>query len=393
MPSSSALAGAQAGGFEGYQALVVRHETAERLAKTVDPHSLPIALVTNISDSPASFVVCFVISADLSAVKTEGAVFAPLHLLPSPPPLPVAAAAELLQRKDGTLTLYSTTGGLHVLLVSVGAASTEDLEAYRTATWRAVTELHAKRAENAAFLIPPSGNTAALVDAIARIAILSNHSFSKYLTQQQTHPLQSLALLHDGREQSALLQRALSVACTVAEGTVFAREVACDRADTFTPSYMQSIAAMVAESHGLKMTVLSAEQLKAQGLYLLASVGQGSKEGEEARLVVLEYKGDPSSDRTIALCGKGVCFDAGGLHLKMTGEIESMHLDVRRLPHSHPGTASALLARCFADRVVCGVLSVLGLCAEIGCGGVPGVHQSVRRVEGEGECGGDAVAH
>ena len=42
------------------------------------------------------------------------------------------------------------------------------------------------------------------------------------------------------------------------------------------------------------------------------------------RLVMLEYRGDPSSDDTIALVGKGITFDTGGLNLKPTGFIEDM---------------------------------------------------------------------
>ena len=59
---------------------------------------------------------------------------------------------------------------------------------------------------------------------------------------------------------------------------------------------------------------------------LLYSVGKSAP--SEPRCVIVEYKGDPNSDKfTHAIVGKGVTFDTGGLNLKPTGHIENMHLD------------------------------------------------------------------
>ncbi len=54
----------------------------------------------------------------------------------------------------------------------------------------------------------------------------------------------------------------------------------------------------------------------------------GKSAPAEPRCIVVEYKGDADSDKfTHAVLGKGVTFDTGGLNLKPTGHIESMHLD------------------------------------------------------------------
>ena len=292
--------------YESNQRLLTRHEALEHTASAIDPHStLSFTLSTDLASSPATVVVAFVTAAELSAVKGEGATLPPLQRLPHPPPLPAAAAADLLHKKGGTLTLYSTSGHPHVLLVNVGTAGTDDEEAYRVAVWTAVTELKASKVQYAALLLP-STHTVRMLDVAVRISVLSLHSFNKYRLQEPPHRVSSLALVYDSAAASeAELQSTLRVASAVSEGTAFAREVACDRADCITPSYLQRIAEMVAASHGLGITVLDAEELQRQGLYLLASVGQGARDGEKARLIVLEYRGDPSSERVIALCGKG----------------------------------------------------------------------------------------
>merc|ERR1719313_2046804 len=58
---------------------------------------------------------------------------------------------------------------------------------------------------------------------------------------------------------------------------------------------------------------------------LISAVGQGAV--IPPRIICLNYNGDPSSSRRLALVGKGVTFDTGGLNLKGTGNIETMYLD------------------------------------------------------------------
>lgn len=70
-------------------------------------------------------------------------------------------------------------------------------------------------------------------------------------------------------------------------------------------------------------------QLRMRGLNMLASVGQAAKTSDSLpRLVVVEYRGRPDSEECVALVGKGVTFDSGGLNLKPTGAIEGMHMDM-----------------------------------------------------------------
>ena len=317
--------------------LMSRNALAEQMAQQVDPHpTLTFTLSPNLQTDAAVLVV-FVTRADLASPTAVAALFPPLlpvaHLFPSPPPFPVAAMEDLLKRPGGCHTLYvvpSAAGAVQqVLLISLGETGgvvTDDN--YRDATYTAIVELKSKKVEHAAILLP-SQHVAQRLDVITRIAVLSNHYFTKYLTKQQVHTVTAITLLNTSLLPLPPLQQVVQVASTVTEGTVFARELATDRADTITPSYMEHICRLVATTSKLRMTVLGQEELRQQGLYLLASVGQGARDGEKARLIVLEYRGDEANaDKVIALCGKGICFDAGGLNLKMTGEIENMHLDM-----------------------------------------------------------------
>ena len=66
--------------------------------------------------------------------------------------------------------------------------------------------------------------------------------------------------------------------------------------------------------------------MRKNGLNLFYEVGKGAV--SEPRCVIVHYQGNPeSNDVDVALVGKGLTFDSGGLNLKPTKYIEDMHLD------------------------------------------------------------------
>jgi leucyl aminopeptidase len=80
-----------------------------------------------------------------------------------------------------------------------------------------------------------------------------------------------------------------------------------------------------AEARGLEVTVLGEEELRAEKFGAMLAVAGGSQ--GKPRLVIAKYK-SPGARRTVALVGKGVTFDAGGLNLKPTGSMEDMKMDM-----------------------------------------------------------------
>ncbi len=75
-----------------------------------------------------------------------------------------------------------------------------------------------------------------------------------------------------------------------------------------------------------EVKVVKGQQLVDLGMNLLHAVGKGAT--SEPRCVAVYYKGNPASDEVeVALVGKGITFDTGGLHLKTYGNMEQMYLD------------------------------------------------------------------
>jgi leucyl aminopeptidase len=92
------------------------------------------------------------------------------------------------------------------------------------------------------------------------------------------------------------------------------------------PQYLANLVEDFAKKHHLKTTVLDEKDMKKEGLGLILAVGQGAV--HQPRLIIAEYHGDPKSKERIALVGKGIVFDSGGMNLKPTGYIEDMKTDM-----------------------------------------------------------------
>ena len=78
--------------------------------------------------------------------------------------------------------------------------------------------------------------------------------------------------------------------------------------------------------HGLKVEVLNEDRLKELGMGALLSVGQGSK--SPSKLVILEWQGAEDAAAPLALAGKGVVFDTGGISMKPAAGMEEMTMDM-----------------------------------------------------------------
>jgi leucyl aminopeptidase len=112
----------------------------------------------------------------------------------------------------------------------------------------------------------------------------------------------------------------------IGEAVNFARLLALTPANDMTPIHMAEAAAGVAKKHGLKFHALDEEQMAAKGMGSILGVSRGSD--EPARMIVLEYTGDPGNQEKLALVGKGLTFDSGGISIKPAENMHEMKYDM-----------------------------------------------------------------
>ena len=167
---------------------------------------------------------------------------------------------------------------------------------------------------------PPGLDPALAAQAIAEGASLAAYRFSRYKNEAKPCLMESLAVVGSGDAAMHGLDRGARVAAAVA----MARDLVNEPARAMTPRRLAELAAEVAEGEGLTLTVLDEVAIAAEGLGGLAGVALGSH--EPPRLIELVYD-PPSPEGSIALVGKGITFDSGGLSIKTAEGMETMKTD------------------------------------------------------------------
>ena len=108
------------------------------------------------------------------------------------------------------------------------------------------------------------------------------------------------------------------------------------------------------EKHGIEVEILGEQEMEKRGMGSLLGAGQGSV--KESKLGIMKWMGGKKDDAPVALCGKGVCFDTGGISLKPGPGMENMRGDMGGAA-AVAGTISALAKR----KAKANVVGIVGL--------------------------------
>ncbi|OMJ89670.1 hypothetical protein SteCoe_8122 [Stentor coeruleus] len=108
---------------------------------------------------------------------------------------------------------------------------------------------------------------------------------------------------------------------------LYARDLANTRGSIATPEFIHQKVLELVKTHenSIKIEVIEGKELQNQGLSLLYNVGKGAQ--IQPRLIILKYSGCSNNTNTLALVGKGITFDTGGLKLKSANSMKDMYLD------------------------------------------------------------------
>jgi leucyl aminopeptidase len=217
-----------------------------------------------------------------------------------------------------------------VLVLGLGAPDKLDEGGLESAGAALAAKLTRANEGPAAVLVDvPAGFGLSEAEMAARLALgarLRAYRFDKYRTTMKDdekpngHPLTLIST------SAAAAQSAFSALEPLAEGVFFARDLASEPANILFPVEMAARAQALTDL-GVKVTVLGEAEMADLGMGALLGVGQGSV--RESQLIVLEWYG--AADKSappVALVGKGVCFDTGGISLKPPGDMWDMKWDM-----------------------------------------------------------------
>jgi leucyl aminopeptidase len=139
----------------------------------------------------------------------------------------------------------------------------------------------------------------------------------------------------------------------VAEGTFMTRDLVNAPANVLTTTEFANQLSEMSEL-GLKVEVLEEKDLEKLGMRTLLSVGQGS--ASPSKVVVMRWEGGEKDDAPLALVGKGVVFDTGGISLKPAGGMEDMTMDM-----GGAGVVSGVMRTLARRKAKANVVGLVGL--------------------------------
>jgi leucyl aminopeptidase len=126
---------------------------------------------------------------------------------------------------------------------------------------------------------------------------------------------------------SSAFEKGIARGRILAEGNIRARDIANHPGNYMTPAQMANEALEIAKETGMDCTVMDEPELIEKGFQGITSVSQGSV--ENCKLIIMDYKGMPeSSDIHMAIVGKGLTFDAGGISIKPSAGMHMMKYDM-----------------------------------------------------------------
>ncbi len=239
-----------------------------------------------------------------------------------------------IKGKLNEITLIHSLGKLpaaRVIVTGLGKPAELSLNKIRGAVAETCRWLRQKGIANIATVAQGAGlndiTPESAAQAITEGALLGLYSFRRYITSKGDKYREIKQLLIAGnKEVKHSLQRGITKGKVLAEATNLARDMVNEPANYMTPTQMAMTAETLAEDYGLEVSVLDMEQIQDLGMGALLGVAQGSQ--QPPKFSILHHRGSNSGKIAVALVGKGITFDSGGISIKPSEKMDEMKGDM-----------------------------------------------------------------
>jgi leucyl aminopeptidase len=248
--------------------------------------------------------------------------------------------SDIIRRGDmegkagSTLLLHNVPGTLcdRVLLVGLGKEKEFGDKEFADAIRAAVRTLNETGSFDGTVFLTDTAvrrrSTAWRVRQAVIVAHEAVYRFDQFKSKKDKvrRPLRKLTFVVDRRNELAAAEAALMQGQAIGEGVNLAKNLANLPANVCTPSHLADTAQKLAAEHKLDCQIIDRDEMAALGMHSLLAVASGSR--QPPKLIVLHYRGGKGDDKSLALIGKGITFDTGGISLKPAAEMDEMKYDM-----------------------------------------------------------------
>ncbi|MEE8341626.1 MAG: leucyl aminopeptidase [Candidatus Neomarinimicrobiota bacterium] len=207
-----------------------------------------------------------------------------------------------------------------ILLVGLGDKKKFDEEAIRLAGGTVIKTAIAKKLKTVSMELFGNKKAASFNQALAEGIILGSYQFIAYKTQDKE------LFEIDSSSVANADPQALKRGSIIANAVCYARDMENHPGNVTTPTKLAKLAKDIASEGGMKLTVFDRKKFTEMGMGALAGVAIGT--GEAPKFILLEYKGGKADEKPVALVGKGLTFDSGGISIKPAAGMDEMKFDM-----------------------------------------------------------------
>ena len=281
-------------------------------------------------------------SGSVETVRTDAAV---IGLFEDGKPGPAAARTDraiggavqrLIKRGDvsakaGSVSILYPEGkmaALRLVIVGMGKKADASAERVRLAAGKAAAAARGAGARDITISFDGTGlEPAEFGQAVAEGAVLGLYRFLRYKSKNENgkKDVRTLTIL---AEKAAMMPKVLQGARAggiIAGSAAMARDMVSTPGADMTPAVIAGIARDLARKHRLRIQVLERTQMRKLGMGALLGVAAGS--AQPPRFIILEYRGGGKKP-WIALVGKTITFDSGGISIKPSENMDRMKDDM-----------------------------------------------------------------
>ena len=212
-----------------------------------------------------------------------------------------------------------------LILVGLGKSDTLTLDSLRRAAAAIARTAKQQKSKTLGISLPVFNNDpAATAQAITEGIVLALHQDNRFKSEPDDKgtKLEQVDLLGLGGQDAAITK-----AQAICTGVILARELVAAPANVVTPVSMAQTAEEIASQYGLALEILEREECEKLGMGAFLGVAQASD--MPPKFIHLTYKPEGTPKRKLAIVGKGLTFDSGGLNIKGAGSgIETMKMDM-----------------------------------------------------------------
>ncbi|MBS0221990.1 MAG: leucyl aminopeptidase [Proteobacteria bacterium] len=215
-----------------------------------------------------------------------------------------------------------------LLLLGVGKARELDARAAESLGGLVVADANAAGQKAVTVVVDPVKGRLSPAEVAAHIALgarLRSYRFDKYKTKEKPEQKATLEQITVVVSTVADARRAYARLEPTVDAVFFTRDLVSEPANVLYPVEFARRAKELTKL-GVKVDILDEAEMKKLGMGALLGVGQGSE--RDSQLLVMRWMNGPKGQAPVALIGKGVCFDTGGISIKPAGGMEDMKWDM-----------------------------------------------------------------